>query len=315
MPKPFLSAVITCLNEEGTIEGFVDSLVGALDRTQLEYEIILVNDGSADRTFEIIARLLNRHDSIRVGLDLMKNSGQAAAVTAGMAEAWGDYVLMMDSDLQLFPEDVDQLIGAAKDGADIVNGCRRPRHDPFLRKLFSAGGNWVMKRVAGTELGDLGCTYRLVDRRLIQAFELGPRRILSIPLLISRAGRIAEVAVRHRARPHGRSGWTLRKLWGYQADNMVVLAEPVFQWIALTSLAFAVLLVVRVALDPVLHWSLLGSITPGLILNAIAAAALVEVALLCVIGEFVVRCHRSVLARPAYVVRKRISRPDTASLS
>jgi len=308
MTKPFISAVITCLNEERTIELFVDSLIRALDRTQDRYEIVLVNDGSTDRTFDAITRLFERHSCIQAGLDLMRNSGQAAALTAGIGEASGEYVLMIDSDLQLSPEDVGLLIAAAKEGADMVNGYRYSRQDPRFRKACSIIANWVMRRVGRTRLRDLGCTFRLINRALIQAFELGPDRTLSIPLLLSRAGRVVEVPVRHKMRPEGQSGWTLRKLWSYQADNMVVLAEPLFQWVALASIVAVFLLLVRVALDPFLHWRLFGNVTSGLLLNSVAASTLLVVSLMCIVGEFVVRCHHSVLGRPAYVVRRRLSR-------
>ena len=311
MSQPYLSAVITCLNEENSIEAFIESLVVALDRTQLDYEIILVNDGSTDNTFAAITRLLRLHSCIPVALDLMKNTGQAAAITAGLAEARGSYVLMMDSDLQLMPDDVELFVAAAKAGADLINGYRVRRQDSLSRKLPSIVANLVMRRVTGTKLKDFGCTYRLVNRRLIQAFRLGPERILSIPLLISCVGRIADVPVRHRARLKGKSGWTFQKLWRYHTDNMIVLAQPIFQWTGFASIGVATLLIVRVMLDPLLHWSLLGSVTEGLILNAVVASVLVLIGLLCMVGEFVVRCHRSVLACPAYVIRARLAREES----
>lgn len=310
-PSPRLSAVITSLNEERTLETFVGLLLAALERTGWEYEIILVDDGSRDRTFVAMTRLFQEQTRIKAALRLMKNAGQPAAITAGLAEAGGSHVLMMDSDLQLTPDDLEAFVAAARDGADIVNGYRPDRRDSVLRRLPSAGANWIMRRVAGARLRDFGCTFRLVDRSLIAAFALGPERILSIPLLVSRAGRIVEVPVRHRARPSGKSGWTFLKLWRYNADNVVLLAEPVFQWMGMASLGIAALLILRVVLDPFLHWSLLGPVTNGLVLNAIVAAALILTGLTCTVGEFVVRCHRSVLARPAYVIKERMARGPT----
>jgi undecaprenyl-phosphate 4-deoxy-4-formamido-L-arabinose transferase len=310
MSQPYLSAVITCLNEENTIERFIESLILALDRTGREYEIILVDDGSKDQTFAAISRLVQVQPRVRVGLDLMKNAGQAAAITAGLGEANGLYLLMMDSDFQLSPDDVGSLIAAAQSGADFVNGYRLHRRDSAGRKLPSWLANWAMRRISGVPLRDFGCTFRLVDQHIIKAFKLGPEKILSIPLLVSRAGRVVEVPVSHAARPEGKSGWTFRKLWRYNADNFVVLSEPVFQFVGLNSLIVAFLVILRVGLDPVLHWSLLGSVSNGLILNAVAATALIVTGLLCVVGELVVRCHRAVLARPAYVIRHRILRED-----
>lgn len=309
MSQPYLSAVITCFNEEATIETFINLLIEALNGTRVDYEIILVNDGSADATFAVLERLVQRHARIKVAIDLMANAGQAAAITAGLVETCGDYVLMMDSDLQLVPGDVGRLIEACRGGADIATGYRRDRQDALRRTLPSLLANWVMRRVSKKPLRDFGCTFRLVSRPLIDAFKFGPERVLSTPLLISCAGRVVEVPVEHRARPHGKSGWTFRKLWRYQADNMVVLAEPVFQAVGLSSLGVAILLVARVMLDPLLHWSLLGTVSNGLVLNIVLAGTLMLTGLVCVVGEFVVRCHRSVLARPAYVVRRRIIRP------
>jgi len=116
MSQPYLSAVITCLNEEKTIESFMDGLVRALDSLGVNYEVILVDDGSVDRTFPVISGLLQRHPRIQAGLELMKNSGQVAAITAGVCEARGEYVLMMDSDLQLDPADIGLLMAAARSG-------------------------------------------------------------------------------------------------------------------------------------------------------------------------------------------------------
>lgn len=308
MPRPYISAVITCLNEEKTIGTFVEQLVEALDGTGVSYEVVLVDDGSKDQTFATISKLMIRYRNLAIGLELMKNAGQVAAITAGMAETTGEYVLMMDSDLQLDPHDIGLLIAEAKRGADIVNAYRQHRKDPWSRKVPSLLANWVMRKISETNVRDFGCTFRLVDAKLVSAFKLGPERLLSIPLLISRAGRIREVAVSHRPRPHGKSGWTFRKLWRYNADNVVILCEPLFQGVGFTSLAVAFLLVLRVVLDPVLHWAILPAVSPGLILNAVAATGLVLAGLLCVVGEFVVRCHRSVLARPGYVVRQRVTR-------
>lgn len=306
--SPSISAVITCLNEESTIEAFVAALAESLERTGLRHEIVLVDDGSTDGTFAAITRLVATHPAVPAGLELMRNAGQAAAITAGLAEARGSHVLMMDSDFQLEPSDIGVLVTEALAGADVVNGYRLHRRDPLGRRLPSLLANWIMRRVSGKPLRDFGCTFRLVDRRLIDAFRLGPDHVLSIPLLFSRAGRVREVPVRHSRRPQGKSGWTFGKLWRYNADNLIVLAEPVFQWTGLGSLLVAALLVVRVALDPWLHWSLIGSVTTGLLLNAVAAGTLVLTGLLCIVGEFVVRAHRASLARPAFVVRRRVAK-------
>ena len=308
MLQPYISAVITCLNEENTIERFIETLIHALDKTGTEYEIIVVNDGSVDQTFAAIKRLLLGQPRVQVAIDLMKNSGQSAAITAGLSEVQGLYVLTMDSDFQLEPDDVGLLIAAARSGADMVNGYRIDRQDSMERKLPSVLANWIMRRLSGVALRDFGCSFRLIDHKLIEAFKLGPEKILSIPLLVSRAGRIEQVPVCHRARQEGSSGWTMRKLWRYNTDNVVVLAEPVFQFVGIGSLLTALLLVLRVGLDPFLHWSLLGAVSNGLILNIIVATSLILIGLVCIVGEFVVRCHRSVLARPAYVVRKRMVR-------
>lgn len=308
MIQPYLSAVITCFNEETTIEPFIEQLIAALEQIGLEYEIILVNDGSADGTLVALTRLLQRYDRIKVVLDLMSNAGQAAAITAGLMEVGGDYVLMMDSDLQLMPGNVGLLVAATQSGADIATGYRLNRQDALSRTLPSMIANWVMRRVANRRLRDFGCTFRLINRQLIDAFKLGPARVLSIPLIVSCAGRIVELPVQHKVRKHGKSGWTFRKLWRYHADNVVVLAEPLFQAAGFVSLGFAVVLILRIVLDPFLHWSLLGNVTNGLILNAVLAGALILTGLVCVVGEFVVRCHRSVLARPSYIIRRRIAR-------
>jgi glycosyltransferase involved in cell wall biosynthesis len=135
--KPEISAVITCYFEEVSIEEFHARLSSTLKSTGRAYEIIFVNDGSTDATFDKLKTIFNIDPRVTVIMDLFRNSGQAAAITAGLERARGDIILLMDSDLQLSPEELPLLLTEYDKGADIVTGYRKNRKDSLRRIIPS----------------------------------------------------------------------------------------------------------------------------------------------------------------------------------
>ena len=179
-------------------------------------------------------------------LDLFRNSGQLAAMTAGIEHARGDHFIFMDSDLQLDPEELPKLVKEFNKGYDIVSGCRKTRHDPMLRILSSKIANLVVKKVSSHKVTDLGCTFKIYDAKLVRAFNYGPHHVFSNVDLIGQAQRCMEVPITHYPRRHGRSGWTFRKLWRYNMDNVVRLSERPFQFVAVACVFASFLFLIRV---------------------------------------------------------------------
>lgn len=307
---PEFSALIACYNEEHSIEEFHARLSKALTDLGRSFEIILVNDGSADRTFDLLRDIFERDPGVRAIVDLYRNAGQQAAITAALREATGRAFLLMDSDLQLDPEELPLLVAEYDKGFDVVSGARRDRRDPWLRIIPSKLANMIMRKATQSEFGDFGCTFKIFRGELIRAFDYGPHRLFSNVDVIARAGRRREIPVTHHARKYGASGWTFRKLLRYNMDNLVSLSERPFQILAACCLTIAGLFALRILLAYIFPVRILGSVSNGLILNAILISLLIIVGVMCMIGEFAIRSF--VIARnlPFYIVREVRRRPE-----
>jgi glycosyltransferase involved in cell wall biosynthesis len=297
---PELSVVITCYYEEQSVDEFHGRLRKALDSLGVSSEIVMVNDGSTDGTWQKLCAIHARDPDTTV-VDLFRNAGQCAAISAGIQEARGRNFVFMDSDLQLDPEDLPLLMDAFGKGLDVVNGVRRERRDPLRRRLPSLVANLVLRGVAGVPFTDFGCSYQIMRGELVRAHGFGPTKPFNNVLVTRSAGHFEEVAVNHHERPYGESGWTTLALWRYLMDNVVLYSQGVFQWFSLAALAIALLTAVRVFLPG----SILGEVSNGLLLNAQLVATAVILAVIAFVGEYVLRTF-SVHARgPLYVVRER----------
>jgi glycosyltransferase involved in cell wall biosynthesis len=268
----------------------------------------MIDDGSTDRTFDVMRSLFAGDPQIRSILKLSKNAGQLAAMTAGICEARGNAVIFIDSDLQLAPEELPRLLEKYDEGYDLVSGYRVNRKDAIRRVVPSKLANYIMRKVSDSDLSDFGCTFKIYNAKILRAFELGPRRLFNTATVVSAIGRYTEVPVAHFPRPFGKSGWTFSKLWKFNSDNIMNLSERPFQILGALCAGFAFLSLARFAVELVFPIRLLGEVTTGLLLNALLLATLVIIAILCIIGEFTIRTYLGSSSRPGYVVRDRISR-------
>jgi glycosyltransferase involved in cell wall biosynthesis len=307
---PDLSVIITCYFEERSIDEFHSRLSSALLATGLSYEIVFVNDGSTDGTFERLKAIYAKDENVTTIVDLFRNAGQASAITAGITCARGAHFVFMDSDLQLSPEELPLLLGPFAEGIDIVSGVRTDRKDSLLRTLMSKIANQVMRRVSGHAISDFGCTFKIYDGKLIRAFEFGPYRKFQTAYVYSRAQTAKEVPVTHKARKYGKSGWTFRSLSAFMMDNVVGLSRRPFQLLSILCLAAAALFGMRILLAWTVPVSILPQITTGLILNVLIVHLLVTVAILAAIGEYVIRNFVALQSYPAYIVREKHQKPD-----
>jgi undecaprenyl-phosphate 4-deoxy-4-formamido-L-arabinose transferase len=300
---PELSVVVSCFFEEESIDEFHRRLAATLDATGRSHEIVYVNDGSRDRTLERLHALFEGDPRVEAVVDLYRNSGQAAAVTAGCAHARGRRLVFLDSDLQLDPEDLPRLLALADEGHDVVFGYREARRDALPRRVASWLVNLALRRVAKTEVRDFGCNFRVLDAELVRAFGFGPFKIVRLASLVAAAGSCAETPVRHHPRRYGRSGWSAGQLLSYWIDNALLLSRRPFQLLSLLCFAVGLLLVLRVLLGLVLPMPVLSEVTNGLILNALVFSLLVVVGVSAGIGEYVIRSFLMLQGSPAYVVR------------
>jgi len=210
---PHLSAVVPAYNEIANLEPLLAELFAALEGTGKSFEIVLVDDGSADGSPEW---MLGRAalDPRLVPVLLERNAGQSTALAVGIGRARGAVIVTLDADLQNDPADLPRLL-AALENADVVSGIRQDRQDDWLRRFSSRVANATRRAVLGDPVTDIGCSFKAYRREALEGLPLfvGAHRFLPA-LCVFRGARFAEVPLRHRARRHGTSKYGLHdRLW------------------------------------------------------------------------------------------------------
>jgi undecaprenyl-phosphate 4-deoxy-4-formamido-L-arabinose transferase len=303
------SAVISCYLEQASMREFHARLRHALAGLGRSFEIVYVNDGSTDGTLEVLHAIYEEDPSVGMVIDLFRNSGSAAAVAAGCSAARGRHFIFMDSDLQLDPEDLPRLVEAFDRGVDLVNGYRRGRRDPWLRRAASRIVNFALRRMSGAQVVDLGCTFKVAHGRLIRGLAPGPYRVLNPIHLAAAARDCANVPVAHHPRPYGSSGWTLSAFLVLTMDTLLGLSRHPFQLLSLVNALAASAVVLRIVVAMFTSRTVLPAVTNGLLLSVGLLTLATIFGVVCLVGEYVLRTHRSVDGPPRYVIRSVWSRP------
>ena len=205
-----LSLVIPVYNEATNLPELHGEITAACQILVESYEIIFVDDGSEDDSLPVLKQLLKKDPHIRI-IQLRKNFGQTAALSAGFDHARGNIIITLDSDLQNDPKDFGLLIEKIEEGYDLVCGWRTKRKDRFItRRLPSILANWLISKMTRVKLHDYGCTLKAFRREIIKHIKLYGELHRFIPAIASIVGvSIAEVKVNHRKRRHGKSKYSV----------------------------------------------------------------------------------------------------------
>jgi dolichol-phosphate mannosyltransferase len=209
MPQRDISIVIPIYNEQDSIKPLVSELREVLEGVNKSSEIIFVDDGSRDRSFEILKEAAAHDPQIRV-IRFRRNAGQTAAFDAGFRAAQGDIVVTMDADLQNDPHDIPRLL-KKMEGFDVVCGWRYKRKDPWIKIISSKIANFVRNMLSQEEIADTGCSLKAFKRESLQNMKLfnGMHRFL--PTLAKLEGfTVTQVKVSHRPRRFGRTKYNIR---------------------------------------------------------------------------------------------------------
>lgn len=207
-----LSVVIPLLNEEENLPDLYKRLKAALNTFAPRHEIIFVDDGSRDGSFAKLKQLWQQDQTITI-LRFRRNFGKAAALSAGFARTGGDYVVMMDADLQDQPEEIPNLIAKLDEGYDLVTGWKRQRHDPLGKTLPSKLFNRTVSRYFKLDIHDFNCGLKLMRAPVAKALKLQGDFHRFIPVLAANDGfRVAECPVEHAPRQHGVSKYGAKRL-------------------------------------------------------------------------------------------------------
>jgi glycosyltransferase involved in cell wall biosynthesis len=218
-----ISIVIPIHNEEPSILPLYDRLTAVMEKLSQPYELIFVDDASADRSFDLLANLVETDPRLKV-IRLRRNFGQTAALSAGFDEANGDIIVSMDGDLQHAPEDIPALLERLNDGYDIASGWRKHRVDNLvLRKIPSRIANWLMSKASGVDLHDFGTTFKAYRAEILKDVNLYGELHRFIPALASFYGaRVVEVPISNINRPAGQSHYGIGRTFRVMFDILTI---------------------------------------------------------------------------------------------
>jgi dolichol-phosphate mannosyltransferase len=206
-----ISVVVPLRDEELTVALLYDEVRAALEPLDRAWELVYIDDGSIDGSWAALTRLHAEHDNVRV-VRLRRNFGKATALQAGFAEAEGDVIVTMDADLQDDPAEIPRLLAKLDEGFDLVSGWKTRRRDPLSRRIVSKIFNGVTGWLSGVRLHDMNCGLKAYRAEAVQGLRLYGELHRFIPVLAHHRGfRVAELAVNHRAREHGRSRYGLER--------------------------------------------------------------------------------------------------------
>ena len=202
---PQLSLVIPAYNEVGALPALLEESEQVCARLGLDWEIVVVDDGSTDGTGELLEKHALEHDCVRV-VRLRRNFGKSAALTAGLDHSSGNIVITLDADGQDDPAEIPALIRKLDEGYDVVSGWKRRRRDPPMKRWSSRVFNWATARVSGVRLHDFNCGLKAYRGDCVRSLEIYGELHRFVPVLAAQRGwRVAELPVEHRPRLHGTS--------------------------------------------------------------------------------------------------------------
>ena len=222
MMKPEISIVVPIYNEEDSVTIMYKELKKVLIGLKKRYEIILIDDGSTDKTFNKLLEISKKDKNIRI-IKFRKNFGQTAAFDAGFKNSKGEVIVSMDADLQNDPKDIPLLLNKLKEGFDAVNGWRFNRKDSLSKRLPSNFANWLRKILTKDKINDAGCSLRAYKKDCFKDIDFYGEMHRFIPSLLFWKGyKVAEVKVNHRKRKYGRTKYSLNRLIRGFLDLLVV---------------------------------------------------------------------------------------------
>ncbi|MGB3237295.1 MAG: glycosyltransferase family 2 protein [Geitlerinemataceae cyanobacterium] len=307
-----ISIVVPIFNEVESLPTLVDKIVTSLKDVPIDYEIVLVDDGSQDGTTELLSQIAQTQPNLKAVI-LRRNYGQTPAMAAGFNYASGDIIITMDGDLQNDPADIPRVFEELQKGYDVVSGWRKNRKDDKLTRLLpSKIANWVIGKVTGVKLHDYGCSLKAYRAEIVRDMNLYGELHRFLPALAFIEGaRIVEMPVLHHARKFGKSKYGLGRTFRVIMDLMTVffmkkfLTRPmhVFGYLGILSMICGFGLGVYLTILKIFFDAQLAD-RPLLILTVLLMLTGIQLFCIGVLGELLMRTYHESQNKPIYRVRE-----------
>jgi glycosyltransferase involved in cell wall biosynthesis len=308
---PEVSVVVPLLNEQDNIGPLYEQITQTL-KDKYDHEIIFIDDGSTDNSFNILADLQKADNQMRV-ICFRKNFGQTSALSAGFTHAKGKIIIALDADLQNDPADIPDMIDKLNEGFDVVSGWRKKRYDNAITRLLpSKIANWVISRITGVKLHDYGCTLKVYRREVLEETKLYGEMHRFIPALASWSGaRIAEMPVNHRPRTAGKTKYGMGRTLKVILDLITVKflgsfsTKPIyiFGGLGLASGIGAIASGWYVIYQKIVNEFPINR-NPLLVLTAMLITTTIQFILMGLLAELLVRTYHESQNRPTYVIKQ-----------
>lgn len=305
---PHLSIVSPVYNAEKIIPDLVERIESSIQDITDEYEIILVEDGGPDNSWGVIEDIVKSNPNV-VGIKLSRNFGQHYAITAGLDHASGDWIVVMDCDLQDQPEEIEKLYNKAQEGFDIVLARRFDRKDRFFKKLFSKIFYRTLGYLTGSEQDETVANFGIYNKNVVNAVVSMRESIRYFPTMVKWVGfKSTKVNVEHDDRNEGESSYNLKRLINLALDIILAYSDKPIRLLIKTGL-FISLISVLVALIYFIKW-LKGDVLvlgyTSLIISIWLLSGII-ISTLGIIGLYVGKTFEGVKKRPIYIIKKIIN--------
>jgi len=304
--------VVPVYNEQETVEPVAREVVSVVGTLKQKFEIVIVDDGSTDKTYSTLSALHREDPRIKV-LRLKRNFGQTAALAAGIAHAKGEVIVFMDGDGQNDPKDIPALLEKMEEGFDLVAGWRSPRQDSFWSRRFpSQIANLLISWMTRVKLHDYGCTLKAIRGELAKEIRLYGEMHRFIPAIAyERGARIAELRVHHRARQGGKSKYGLVRTFRVIFDLLTVkfllsyATRPlhIFGLLGLLSGGVGFLLALYLTVQKVLYGVDIGG-RPLLLLAVLLIVIGCQFIIMGLLGEMLARTYHESQDKPIYAIKE-----------
>jgi undecaprenyl-phosphate 4-deoxy-4-formamido-L-arabinose transferase len=306
VPAPHVSVVVTVLDEAPTLAELYSRARAALEAAGYAFELIFVDDGSTDRSFELLAELHERDERVRV-VRFKRTFGQHPAMHAGLARARGEIVVTMDADLQNQPEDIPRLIAAVEAGSDVASGRRAARQDSWGRTLPSRLINGMLRRFTGADIADFGCAFNAYRRSAVEPMlgAIGKQKFTKA-LVLSGGASVVEVDIAHAAR-EGSSRYSPLRLTRLALHVLAGFWPQPIQWAGVLIGVVCTGAALTVAVWALVYWIARADFPGSLFLGGLVLVVLgIQGFILALVGEYLGRIQREVEGRPLYAIEREL---------
>ncbi len=312
-----LSLVIPVCNEEQNLIPLFEKIISAMSKLQEDYEIIFIDDGSADRSLDEIKKIAKTNSNVKA-ISFKKNFGQTSAIAAGFKHAAGEIIVTLDADLQNPPEDIPRLVEKINEGWDVVSGVRNKRKDAFFsRRIPSLMANKLISWVTGVHLKDYGCTLKAYRRSTAENIQLYGEMHRFLPAIAAWQGaRICEVDVRHEHRQFGKSKYNASRTLKVLLDLLTVKflgsysTKPIYFFGLLGALLMSCAFFTTgwLVYDKIAHGHYIIQ-SPLLLLSALFVILGVHLTLMGLLAEMLVRIYYEARDKSTYAIRETLNLP------